>query len=324
MSRVALITGGQQGIGLGIARALRDAGYALALAAEQPPDAPAVRAALADLGPGARYFRHDVQDVAGVAALLDQVEASFGPVTTLVSNAGVPARVRGDLLDVTPDSFDFVLGVNLRGGFFLAQAVAARMLGHPANPYRAGQSGEGKSPPRVATLAQDGDAPARGGRGTRPPGGRAGASPSLRDGGENQETARTGDKSESRGVHPIALPYRALIFITSVSAEMATASRAEYCISKAGAAMMAKLFALRLAPLGIGVFEVRPGIIETAMTAGVAAHYAARIAEGLVPAARWGQPFDIGSVVVPLAQGQFAFATGAVIAVDGGLSIARL
>jgi len=252
MSRVALITGGQQGIGLGIARALSAAGYALALAAEQPPDAPAVRAALADLGPGARYFRHDVQDVAGVAALLDQVEASFGPVTTLVSNAGVPARVRGDLLDVTPDSFDFVLGVNLRGGFFLAQAVAARMLGHPANPYRS------------------------------------------------------------------------LIFITSVSAEMASVERAEYCISKAGAAMMAKLFALRLAPLGIGVFEVRPGIIETAMTAGVAAHYAARIAEGLVPAARWGQPFDIGSVVVPLAQGQFAFATGAVIAVDGGLSIARL
>ncbi|MDP3960620.1 MAG: 3-ketoacyl-ACP reductase [Pseudorhodobacter sp.] len=252
MSRVALITGGQQGIGLGIARALRDAGYALALAAEQSPDAPAVRAALADLGAGARYFRHDVQDVAGVPALLDQVEASLGPVTTLVSNAGVPARVRGDLLDVTPDSFDFVLGVNLRGGFFLAQAVAARMQGQPAGPYRS------------------------------------------------------------------------LIFITSVSAEMASTSRAEYCISKAGAAMMAKLFALRLAPLGIGVFELRPGIIETAMTAGVAEQYAARIADGLVPAMRWGQPGDIGSVVVPLAQGQFAFATGAVIAVDGGLSIARL
>jgi len=298
MSRVALITGGQQGIGLGIARALRDAGYALALVAEQPPDATAVHAALADLGAGARYFCHDLQDVAGVAALLDQVEAALGPVTTLVSNAGVPARVRGDLLDVTPDSFDFVLGVNLRGGFFLAQAVARRMLAQPASPFRAGQSGEGETPPGVAARARDGD--------------------------EIQETARPGGSSEPRGAHPIAAPYRSLIFITSVSAEMVTTTRAEYCISKAGAAMMAKLYALRLAASGIGVFDLRPGIIATAMTAAVAGQYQARIADGLVPAARWGQPEDIGAVVVPLAQGQFAFATGTVIAVDGGLSIARL
>ena len=118
--------------------------------------------------------------------------------------------------------------------------------------------------------------------------------------------------------------YRSIVFVTSVSAAMASIERAEYCISKAGAAMMAELFAVRLAPHGIGVFELRPGIIETGMTAGVKDTYTTRIEDGLVPAGRWGQPADIGNAVVPLVTGQMAFATGAVIPVDGGLSIARL
>jgi len=118
--------------------------------------------------------------------------------------------------------------------------------------------------------------------------------------------------------------YRALIFITSVSATMVSIERAEYCLSKAGAAMMAELFAVRLAPHGIGVFEIRPGIIETPMTSGVKDKYTSRIEDGLVPAARWGQPEDIGAAVVPLAEGQMAFATGTTIKVDGGLSIPRL
>jgi NAD(P)-dependent dehydrogenase (short-subunit alcohol dehydrogenase family) len=88
--------------------------------------------------------------------------------------------------------------------------------------------------------------------------------------------------------------------------------------------MMARLFAARLAPHGIGVFELRPGIIETGMTAAVKGGYDVRIAAGLVPAGRWGTPADIGSVVVPIATGQLAFATGAVIPVDGGLSIQRM
>jgi NAD(P)-dependent dehydrogenase (short-subunit alcohol dehydrogenase family) len=79
-----------------------------------------------------------------------------------------------------------------------------------------------------------------------------------------------------------------------------------------------------MAPHGVGVFDLRPGIIDTAMTAGVHDKYSARIAEGLVPAQRWGQPSDIGSVAVPLALGQMAFANGAVLPVDGGLSISRL
>lgn len=249
---MALITGGQQGIGLGIAAALAGAGFAVALAAEVDPGAAAVTAALAALGGDARYFRHDLRDVAGAAGLMDRVEAALGPVTTLVSNAGVPAKVRGDMLDLAPENFDFVMDVNLRGGFFLAQEAARRMLAAPAGPYRS------------------------------------------------------------------------MVFVTSVSAAMVSVERAEYCISKAGAAMMAALFAVRLAPHGVGVFELRPGIVATGMTAGVREKYDARIGDGLVPAARWGEPGDIGAAVLPLVRGEMAFATGAVIPVDGGLSIPRL
>jgi NAD(P)-dependent dehydrogenase (short-subunit alcohol dehydrogenase family) len=118
--------------------------------------------------------------------------------------------------------------------------------------------------------------------------------------------------------------YRSITFVTSVSARMASPDRADYCISKAAASMAAHALALRLAPHGIGVFELRPGIIETAMTGPVKEKYDARIADGLVPMNRWGQPADIGQAVVPLVTGQMAFATGAVIPVDGGLSIERL
>jgi NAD(P)-dependent dehydrogenase (short-subunit alcohol dehydrogenase family) len=105
---------------------------------------------------------------------------------------------------------------------------------------------------------------------------------------------------------------------------MVSIERAEYCVSKAGAAMTAALFAARLAPHGIGVFELRPGIVATPMTAPVASAYDARIAAGLVPARRWGRPEDVAAAILPLVEGRMAFATGAVIPVDGGLSIPRL
>ncbi|MGV0876906.1 3-ketoacyl-ACP reductase [Martelella sp. FLE1502] len=249
--KTALITGGQQGIGLGIARALAGAGYAVAIAAEADPDSPVVQDALAALGPKARYYRHDVRDIAAIPTLLDRVEDDLGPLTTFVSNAGVGAPIRGDMLDLSAENFDFVMDVNLKGAFFLAQEAAKRMLGH------------------------------------------------------------------DRG-------YRSIIFITSVSAEMVSIERAEYCISKSAAAMAARLFAARLAPENIGVFDIRPGIIETGMTAGVKEKYTARIEAGLVPAARWGTPEDVAAAVLPLARGDLAFATGSVIAADGGLSISRL
>lgn len=115
-----------------------------------------------------------------------------------------------------------------------------------------------------------------------------------------------------------------VIFVTSVSAEMASLNRGEYCVSKAGLAMTARLFALRLAPEGIPVYEVRPGIIATDMTAKVKEIYDARIAGGLVPEGRWGYPEDVGRVVAALLRGDAPYATGSVVHVDGGLTLPRL
>ena len=117
---------------------------------------------------------------------------------------------------------------------------------------------------------------------------------------------------------------RSIITVTSVSAEMASPERSEYCISKAGLSMWVKNLALRLAPENIGVFEVRPGIIRTDMTAGVTAKYDALIDSGLVPAKRWGEASDIGAVVATLAAGKLGFSTGSIINVDGALSVPRL
>ncbi|MCU0828367.1 MAG: 3-ketoacyl-ACP reductase [Tabrizicola sp.] len=252
MKPLALITGGQQGIGLGIAEALATEGFRLAIASRSAPGDAAVQAALQTLGPETRYYQHDLSNLAAIPELLDAIEAHQGPLDALVQNAGVAAKVRGDMLDITPKNFDWIMGINLRGAFFLAQQTALRMLATSSNHYRS------------------------------------------------------------------------ITFVTSVSAQMASPERADYCISKAAAAMAAQTLALRLAPHGIGVFELRPGIIHTAMTASVKGKYDARIADGLVPAGRWGQPADIGQAVIPLVTGQMAFATGAVIPVDGGLSIERL
>jgi len=115
-----------------------------------------------------------------------------------------------------------------------------------------------------------------------------------------------------------------IVFITSVSAEMASVNRGEYCVSKAGLSMAARLFAVRLAEHGIPVFEIRPGIIETDMTAGVKDTYDRRIADGLIPERRWGQPDDVGRVVAALLRGDAPYATGSIITVDGGLSLPRL
>ena len=119
-------------------------------------------------------------------------------------------------------------------------------------------------------------------------------------------------------------PQGGIVFVTSVSAELASLNRGEYCVSKAGLAMAAQLFALRLAPDGIPVFEVRPGIIATDMTAKVKSLYDQRIADGLVPERRWGYPEDVGRTVAALLRGEVPYATGSVIHVAGGLQIGRL
>ncbi len=115
-----------------------------------------------------------------------------------------------------------------------------------------------------------------------------------------------------------------IINISSISATVASVNRGEYCISKTGISMATKLFAVRLGEFEIPVFEVRPGIIKTDMTAGVTEKYDKLIAEGLCVQQRWGQPEDVGKVVASLAVGNFMYSTGQVFMVDGGLTIPRL
>lgn len=115
-----------------------------------------------------------------------------------------------------------------------------------------------------------------------------------------------------------------IINIGSMSATVASINRGDYCISKAGVAMATQLWAARLAPLGIGVYEIRPGIIATNMTAGVKEKYDKLISEGLTIEPRWGQPEDIANAAAVLARGEITYAPGQVIVVDGGLTLQRL
>jgi 3-oxoacyl-[acyl-carrier protein] reductase len=116
----------------------------------------------------------------------------------------------------------------------------------------------------------------------------------------------------------------AIINISSISATVASPNRGEYCISKAGVSMATQLWAVRLGEYDIPVYEVRPGIIKTDMTAPVTAKYDKLIGEGLCVQARWGTPEDVGRAVAMLVRGTLAFSTGQVIMVDGGLTLARL
>ncbi len=115
-----------------------------------------------------------------------------------------------------------------------------------------------------------------------------------------------------------------IINVSSVSATTVSTNRGEYCLSKAGVAMATQLWAARLAPEGILVYEVRPGVIATDMTAGVQEKYDALFANGLAPMPRWGQPADVAGAVAVLASGQMPYSTGDVITVGGGMQIPRL
>lgn len=248
----AIVTGGARGIGRACAEALAEAGFDIYIAdlAEQP--AAELEEAITSLGARFAYGRCDISDVKHHEALADDCVGKLGGIDCLVNNAGVGAVVRGDMLSVTPENFDRVMGINLRGTVFLTNAVARAML-------------------------------------------------------------------NANGKHP-----RSIISITSVSADLVSPERADYCTSKAALSMWVKNLAVRLAPENIGVFEVRPGIIRTDMTAAVADKYDKLIAGGLVPSARWGEAGDVAAAVVSLASGKFGFATGTVVNVDGALSVPRL
>ncbi len=115
-----------------------------------------------------------------------------------------------------------------------------------------------------------------------------------------------------------------IIFISSISADVSSPSRAEYCISKAALSQMSRIFADRLSEFNINVYEVRPGIIQTRMTSAVKDKYDRKIADGLIPQKRWGLPEDVARAVVSLAKGAFSYSTGMVVEVSGGMNIRRL
>jgi 3-oxoacyl-[acyl-carrier protein] reductase len=129
------------------------------------------------------------------------------------------------------------------------------------------------------------------------------------------ELKQTGDLSD---FHP------KIVTVSSISAYTASINRGDYCVSKAALSMLTPLFASRLAQHGIGVYEIRPGVIATDMTSGVKEKYDALIENGLTPIARWGQPEDIAKAVIAIANDAFPFSTGDVFNVDGGFHLRRL
>jgi 3-oxoacyl-[acyl-carrier protein] reductase len=253
-TRVSVVTGGGRGIGHGISMALADLGFALVINYRSDEQAAVLTCREAEKrgSPTAIAIRADVADIDAGRRLLDATIEAHDRVDLWVNNAGVAPAKRADLLDTTLESWNHVLETNLRGPFFLTQAVARTMV----ELHAAGTT-----------------------------------------------------------------PEPQIVFITSISSAFASVSRPEYCVSKAGLSMVAQLFAVRLAGQGVRVYEVRPGLIETAMTQPVRELYEQKIAAGLTPIRRWGTPDDVGRAVGAIASGAFPYSTGMVFEVDGGLSL---
>ncbi|MBC8751318.1 MULTISPECIES: 3-ketoacyl-ACP reductase [Paraburkholderia] len=251
--QVALVTGARRGIGRAIALELADAGFDVVITDVEPSDElEATRSDIERAGVKCVALTSNLADITQHDALLQAVEDSLGGVTCLVNNAGVSVMSRGDLLDVTPESYDRCLNVNTRGTFFLMQAFGRR-----------------------AAKAQPGSI------------------------------------------------NRSMITITSSNAVAASPQRSEYCVSKAGLSMATTLFSLRLAELGVGVFEVQPGLIETEMTAPSKARYDALMENGLTAIKRWGTPKEVAVTVRTLATGGLPYSVGQAVRVDGGLLVSK-
>ncbi len=250
---VALVTGGSRGIGRGICLALGQEGFKVLVNYNSNLDAAEETCRMIEAAGGhAISCQADIAHAEERDLLLDFCLEHLGRLDVLVNNAGIAPPVRHDLLEMPPESFDLVVGTNLKAPFFLTQAAARLMI--------------------------------------------------------NQ-------LKEKR------IPGATIVNISSVSAYAVSTNRGEYCISKAGVSMATALFAVELAQYGIRVYEVRPGVIETDMTAGVKKKYDKLIAEGFSPIKRWGTPEDVGKAVAALARGDLPFSTGEVINVDGGFHL---
>jgi 3-oxoacyl-[acyl-carrier protein] reductase len=254
--KVAIITGSGRGIGRGISIELARAGWTIVIndigARELAEETLGMVRAV---GSDGMIILADIASAADRERIINETLQAYGHINLLVNNAGIAPRQRLDILEISEQSLNEVLAVNLIGPFFLTQSIAKTMV-----------------------------------------------------------------KLVARKV----VENPKIVNIGSISAYTSSTSRAEYCISKAGVAMSTALYADRLADEGINVYEIRPGIIETPMTAVVKDKYDRLIAEGITPIKRWGQPEDIGKAIVAIAEGYLPFSTGQVIDVDGGFHIKRL
>jgi NAD(P)-dependent dehydrogenase (short-subunit alcohol dehydrogenase family) len=251
---VAIVTGASRGIGRSVALELASLGYDLVVNRAQD-EQPEVLEEAAAFGARCEFVAGNIAESETRKRIMDVTSSRFSRCDMLVNNAGAAPVKRLDILEATEESFDRVLGINLKGPYFLTQLVANWMV-------------------------------------------------------------------EQRRQYPDR-PLR-IVNIGSISAYTSSPSRGEYCISKAGIAMMTKLYADRLAEYDIGVFEISPGILETDMTKAVKEKYDRLIAEGLTPIRRWGKPGDVAKAVGAIAEGRLDFSTGSVINVDGGFHLRRL
>ncbi len=244
MMKIACVTGVAGGIGSAVAELFLEKGFAvIGLYNVTPPTI------------DHEYFtpvQGSIDDSLARERLLNTAIEKYGRLDILVNVAGVAPKVRADLLEMTEESYDRVMGINTKGTLFLTQSAARLMLQN--------------------------EGPERG----------------------------------------------KIVNISSLSAYTSSTSRGEYCISKAGVSMITTLFADRLADEGILVNEVRPGIIETGMTAAVKEKYDTLIEGGLLPIKRWGRPKDIAKAVLTLCDGSLPYMTGQALNVDGGFHLRRL
>jgi 3-oxoacyl-[acyl-carrier protein] reductase len=238
---IALVTGGSRGIGRAIVEELSKSHHVIATYNANQAAAQSVANAT-----GATILPCQLGDLESVRQLAAEIRQRFSSIDLLVNNAGMAPRERRDILEATPESFDEIIGTNLKGPYFLTQEISKWMV--------------------------------------------------------------------ERGAGRIA-------FVGSVSSFTASVNRGDYCMSKAAISMAVKLFAARLAAHNIPVFDIQPGVIRTDMIAAVAAAYEQRIADGLLPQRRMGEPQDIARAIRAIADGQLDYSTGQVLHVDGGFHL---
>lgn len=249
MNRIAIVTGAGRGIGLGIAEKLMTLGYVVCtMGRTSEAEMGDTLSSLREKG-DFFYFQGSTASAESRDAFVAEVIRRYGRVDVLVNNAGVAPKVRQDLLSATEESFDYVVGINVKGTMFMTQTVANAMLKQP--------------------IREDG----------------------------------------RRGV---------IVNISSFSQFVSSPNRPEYCISKAGVSMLTRLYADRLAPEKIFVYEVQPGVIRTDMTAKVQEKYDRLLQGPDFPIHRWGTPEDVANAVAIFTDGGLTYTTGEVLHIDGG------